>query len=1260
MSDSTACDVLFESFRSPPVGYGEVAFYWWLGDPLTRERLTWQLDRLADASVSGLQINYAHSDEGGLSWGLTYPSDPPLFSTAWWELFDWFIKEARQRGMAVSLSDYTLGGPGQGWFVDEVIAANPTMRGSKLLCVQWDLQPGERVPTSLTGEALCVRAYELAGDVIMPGTGQSIEPLLGARGKVDWSPDSARARVVAVLRQHVPASLDPMTPGLGQKVCEAFFEKFTSRYPDAAGRELNFFFSDELNFGISGHLWNDTFAAEFKARKGYDLVPELPALFVDTGPRTPKVRLDYFDVLVSLSEENYFRPVYAWHEERGMTYGCDHGGRGRDVVEFGDYFRTQRWNQGPGCDQPRLQADVVKNKVASSISHMYQRPRTWLEGFYSSGWGTTSSAVADATWRNFAMGHNLLTLHGLYYSTHGGWWEWAPPCNHFRMPYWQHLKLFLRSVERLSFLLSQGTHVCDVALVYPVELVQATADSSRAETAFACAHKLYGRSIDLDFIDAESLERATIERGVLKVAGEQFQILVLPALEVMRYRSLEQAVRFAQSGGRVFVVGQWPSATERAGRDDPNVTQCVHALRQSAVFVEDADALVGAVRRTRITDFHCHDDSVRPFHLHRRVGDQDIYFVYGVPRETPCFFRARGHVQVWDARTGERRTQYQQTEQDNGTVLRFPNDPHEPCVLVFSPGSSAKVIDSKNLREIQSVNVAAHSLLAFATGEGPCTALVADDDRQLWFHGSSEVAPQPVILSNRWTFELIPTLDNTWGDFRLPATPECISAEVRQLRCAPAGVMGEDAMRPDFDDSAWTMQTVSFGPRLWVTGPLSTEQADALEQDFVQLQRPDQSQPFWRPFDLSMRFGVEGDPGRQGYHGLKGRVTDEFLTVGRRNMHDAHSPTTTYDVDPTRPCHFYWTAFHLHHPADIRLVHDGLMPARVCLNGGVVRVNEVISLPAGTHRLLIRYDTAGRNYVVVIRVDDSAARFEQTYPLSMSWYNNPHVIPFDATPWDNTPVGWYRCTLPPGFVSLRADIHGDADFWVNGRLLTAQVDQLPSRDGELPSRADEFSFRNDELLSYNDGLPSRNSDAPSHTVGGAGQLLRHVVRTDTPMNAPSVLAIRVRAARGHYGGAVFAEPITLTCGVGVIDLGDWSDIDGLACYSGGASYRTTTDLAPLGPDVRVRLEIHDVAASAEVIVNGVSVGSRVAPPWVFDVTPAVKAGTNSIEVRVFNTLANHYRTVPTRFGGSCRSGLFGPVRLGLDRLVTLHARNDAV
>ena len=117
---------MYANFKNPPRGYGEVAFYWWVGDTLTRERIRWQLDQLQGKGVVGLQVNYAHTDSGGLIWGLSMPSQPKLFSEEWWDLFGWFMKEAKQRGMSVSLSDYTLG-IGQGSYVDDALAEHPDM-----------------------------------------------------------------------------------------------------------------------------------------------------------------------------------------------------------------------------------------------------------------------------------------------------------------------------------------------------------------------------------------------------------------------------------------------------------------------------------------------------------------------------------------------------------------------------------------------------------------------------------------------------------------------------------------------------------------------------------------------------------------------------------------------------------------------------------------------------------------------------------------------------------------------------------------------------------------------------------------------------------------------------------------------------------------------------------------------------------------------------------------------------------------------------
>ncbi|MFH2002050.1 MAG: glycosyl hydrolase, partial [Planctomycetota bacterium] len=300
-------------FQKPPPGYGEVAFYWWLGDPLTKERLAWQLDRLADRGVMGLQINYAHSDWGGLSWGLTYPSDPPLFSDAWWELVDWFIGEAYRRGMTVSLSDYTLG-IGQGWTMDAVIESHPELNGS-VLEERSEIVDGGRVEWVLPAETLMVAAHDLRTGEALDLRDQVID------GVLEWNAPPGERRITAVWPRAVRPSIDPMHSDSGALYASAFFGQFEQRHPGQCGRGLNFFFSDELDFRVRGNLWTERMAAEFQRRKGYDLIPLLPALFHDVGPATPKIRLDYRDVMVALTEEGFFKPVFDWHQDRGMIFG---------------------------------------------------------------------------------------------------------------------------------------------------------------------------------------------------------------------------------------------------------------------------------------------------------------------------------------------------------------------------------------------------------------------------------------------------------------------------------------------------------------------------------------------------------------------------------------------------------------------------------------------------------------------------------------------------------------------------------------------------------------------------------------------------------------------------------------------------------------------------------------------------------------------------------------------------------------------------
>ena len=1096
-------------FEKPPAGFGVVPFFWWVGDPLTQDRLGWILKQMEGMGVSGYQINYAHNkQDGGQSFGLSMPSDPPLFSEPWWELTGWFMQESKKQGAAISLSDYTLG-IGQGWMMDEILREWPDMCGQYLKMVEGHV-PGALMTTNLTD-------------------------------------DKGTRRPISIVVNRKLNSLNPLHPKSGEIYADKFFGQFEKRFPGKSGKELNFFFSDELEFGLAGHLWSDRFLEEFRLRKGYDIVPELPALFMDVGPRTPKIRLDYSDVKVALSEEGFFKPVYDWHQKRGMTMGCDHGGRGLKVDEFGDYFRTQRWNQGPGADEPNLSQSLIKPKVASSMAHLYQRPRVWLEGFYGSGWGTTSSGLVEATLANFVMGYNLLSLHGMYYSTHGGWWEWAPPDNTFRMPYWKHLRGFMDCVQRLSYLLSQGHHRCDVAILYPVAPMEANLGGKEAvKTAFDSAKKLYSKSIDFDFMDFESLIRAKVVGKELHVSGEIYRVLVLPALRAVRHSTLEKALEFHRAGGIVLAVHALPEASDRLGLNDPEVASIVKELFPKGPITDVLKETLAVLPQR---------DYDGPGHVqHRKIGPRDLYAIYNASKDTEVTFRATGKVELWDPWSGGSRPLPVISQDAAGTKLKLPLTKTEIQLIVFSPGRADT------------------PLVAGAENPGPAGAEIPKKSA-----GFNTEIP----MDGDWEFELQPTSDNRYGDFHWPPSQTMIGAEVRQVWTC----QGE---KPD---GPWSKVTMSFGPKFIKT--------DKLPSDLCA--PPSTGQPW----NFSWRWGIENEPGAQGYHGLKEKIHDEFLAVGTAKGVDwGDRQYAAGDSDST-----FWTTVLA--PRDLTAnAHIGAIePTKVWLNGVEVSGSK-LSLKTGANPLVLLYDKSkfGRTYYAVSTSEPMAPKpdrvripagqqpkFELS-TLSTCWPEDKGLLPFDILPEEKNPVGWYRFVSPPGLQGMTVKARGIVQAWVGGNLIASQSSE------------------------------------------GGGQKFK----VENPAKLPVEVLLKINQERGCYGGAAWLEPIRLDCGVGSIRLGDWSKNESLASYSGGAWYRKTVILPK---SQRVTLDLGSVAASAEIWVNGTLAGVRVCPPWTVDISSLAKPGENRIEVLVCNTLANHYLTVPTSYRGSPVSGLVGPVVL---------------
>lgn len=1152
-------DVL-PGFIKPPKGYGNVPFYWWSGDRLDKERLKEELEVLSSSATDGFAVSYIHTDPGvdtlfnkdghGL-FGRTEPGDPAVFSEAWWDVWNWFSGECASRGLGTGLDDYTMGWVGNGYYPDELDTMSVFKGYKGELDIQvFPVKGGELFRHELPADWLSVVAWPDKIEL-----GHTV-----ANGRIAWQVPSGgnyKVYVIATKPGHI------LHPEHGKALVDVYFNRFENRMDSAGRAGMNYFFQDELSYPINLTSWSSDFQTEFAKRKGYDITPYLPALKEYIGTITPKIRLDYAEVLMDLSEERYFRPVYDWHAERGLIYGCDNLGRGRDPLAYVDYFRSISWFTAPGNDAPSRGSSFLETKVSSSVAHLYNRPRTWLEAFHSMGWGSSGAWLTQQIDHHFMAGGNLVCMHGLYYSTHGGWWEWAPPCFHFRMPYWPHMKMWLEYTERMSYLLSQGDHVCDIALMYPTESMQAYPDM-KPDTAFDVAMRLSNSGLDYDFMDFRSLRDAATNKGVITRTNEQYRVLVLADMKAMHYSSLLKALEHYRGGGVVLATGALPEASSRNGEQDAEVDTIVREI--FGLTAAEAKAGKKGTKQTNTANgvgWYIADGALEKHIpelitpdfipgagggkvLHRKIGMRDVFMVMNVDKGSECFFRSTGKVELWNAQDGTVSPYPVARQTEQGTWLKMNKEHTNSYLFVFSPGTPV--------------------------AEGEQTASMPETYR--------------IQLDGEWNVTLLPTLNNKWGDFRLPASDGYIGAEARSFHFAPASGADTGWTQPDFDDSAWSEAIYGYG---------------------VQAEVYSDSIPVWEPVSFSWQYGVWDNPGAQGYHGLKSKVDDRFFILDRGGRQQFRT--------------FAYAAA----AGSYRIACLGTTPDVLRLDGR--NASAVAYLDKGWHSLSAEYaDTQKESYksetgafhdnrqrsAIVLLPEKSPEPLKPSIysdTISMRWTASDHLL-FD--PYAGKYTTWnYRFRSVPGMEEMTFDVYGrNLKVWIDGKA-------VPETCVTSSEAAESKGIR------------------------------RYKVKLPDAKQRVSLVSFSLDTDPGFQGTGALADAVKLTTGQGLLHAGNWSDTGSLRYYSGGIYYRMDCRLPAQVAGSKVMLNLGNVVATCEVKVNGHAAGVLMSPPYDMDITSWLNTGENQIEVLVYSTLSNHYQTTPTPYRGDAEAGLIGPVSLSV-------------
>jgi hypothetical protein len=673
---------LRSKFEHPPDDARIMMRWWWFGPGVTKQELAREMRTMKEGGIGGFEVQPVYPlalDDPELGF-----KNVPYLSEEYLDTLAFAARTARELGLRMDVtlgSGWPFGGP----------HTPVTEAAGRLRCDRVPVAPGEPsapMPDITAGEKLlAVFLAEGERKQFSPNNLRRIDDI--ERGRLRLPPGLTgphvllffiasrtgqmvkRAAVGAegfVLDHYDRSAIDHHLQSVGDRLMKAL-----------KGNPPYAVFSDSLEVFASD--WTGDMLAQFRARRGYDLTPYLPALVGEIGEKTGAVRYDWGKTLTELADERYLTPLHEWARKNGTSFRSQTYGT-PPVVLSSNALVDLPEGEGPHW------RSFSASRWAASASHLYGKPVTssetwtWLHSPAFRATPLDMKAEADL---HFLQGINQLVGHGWPYSPEiarePGWRFYAAAVFNNHNPWWLVMPDITRYLQRVSFLLRQGKPANDVALYLP------TAD---ARARFTAGKDSIDRSMDgligpnvipqildagynFDFIDDQAIERV----------GVQHPVLILPGVERMPLATYRKIQEYAGKGGIVVATRRTPSLAPglaEAEKETPQIRELSRTLFEAPGrhVVRDEQSLGKELSALFKPDFVTEPKAVELGFIHRKLDSGDIYFVANTSNKrvrTRVTFRVTGlEAELWDSFTG--------AVAPVGDELEL--EPYESRVVVFS------------------------------------------------------------------------------------------------------------------------------------------------------------------------------------------------------------------------------------------------------------------------------------------------------------------------------------------------------------------------------------------------------------------------------------------------------------------------------------------------------------------------------------------------------------------------------------------------
>ena len=740
-------DPLETGFADPPPEARLRCYWWWLNGNTNEAAITRDLEQMRAKGYGGALL--VDADGSGQKGNRPVPAGPTFGSARWRELFRHALQEAARLDLEISLnvvSGWNLGGPnvkpeqaaklltfsrvavrGPG-AIRRTLPPPPAEIGfhRDIAVLAYPLRHGEAMPARPIRQLALKTASEELG-MSAPDTRPLLEDRAAQPGEQDaqvadvidvsanMTPDGtftwqAPAGAWEILRVGYMASGAKVSTSSGawqglaiDYLDSAEFERYWRRnieplLADAKpylGKTLRYLVTDSWELG--GLNWTGKFRQEFRARRGYDLLPYLPVAagrILESRDASNRFLNDLRRTVADLVIDQHYRLFAEFAARYGLGIHPESGGPhgapldALETLGVSAFPQMEFWARSAThrvTDQERFFM-----KQGSSAAHTYGKTLVAGEGMTSIGpqweesvWQnlkpTFDQALCEGlnrlVWHTFTSSPKEAGLPGQEYfaGTHLNpnvtWWNKAGP--------------FLTYLNRSQFLLQQGVPVSDVLYYYgdhvPNFVQYKGADPAQVLPGY-----------DYDAIDEWALgHRTAVKDGrIVLPEGTSYELLVLPDRPSISLDALA-AVRTLVEGG-ASVLGPRPERTTGIG-DDSAVRSIANEIWPKVHTSQTARALLAA--RSVLPDF---EGPQGTDYVHRRAGATEIYFVRNAKPETlsaEFTLRVKGKApELWHPDSGriDAGPAYQPTA-DGRTRLPLTLEPNGSVFVVFRrPGTGRK------------------------------------------------------------------------------------------------------------------------------------------------------------------------------------------------------------------------------------------------------------------------------------------------------------------------------------------------------------------------------------------------------------------------------------------------------------------------------------------------------------------------------------------------------------------------------------------